>query len=346
MASASTIATPAEVIAPQKRATESLTMLGGLGSQREIKVIDDISFDLASRRTLGIVGESGCGKSTIAKALAGLVPITGGQIEFLGTNFAQPIDKRNTEKLRQLQMVFQNPDSSLNPKHTIKTALTRPLRRFQVVGREQEENRILELLQAVNLDEEYLDRLPKELSGGEKQRVAIARAFAGNPELVVCDEPISSLDVSVQAAVINLLRQLQRERNVALIFIAHDLNMVRYISDTVAVIYLGQICEIGPTETIFNPPFHPYTEALISAIPVIDPGVEVSPIRLEGTVPSPANPPTGCRFHTRCPRKRGEICETRAPGPQSTEDGHTIFCHYSLADLRNLQTKIVYLDGT
>ena len=306
---------------------EALTMLGALGPQRELKVVDDVSFDLTSQRTLGIVGESGCGKSTIAKALAGLVSITGGEVEFLGTDFSQAIDRRDGEKLRQLQMVFQNPDASLNPKHTVKTTLTRPLRRFQVVTQAQEEARIVELLQAVNLDESYLDRLPKELSGGEKQRVAIARAFAGQPELVLCDEPISSLDVSVQAAVINLLRRLQRERNVALIFIAHDLNMVRYVSDTVAVIYLGRICEVGPTESIFNPPFHPYTEALISAIPVINPDVEITPIRLEGTVPSPANPPSGCRFHTRCPRKVGTICETAAPPAQIGGNGHTIFCH-------------------
>jgi peptide/nickel transport system ATP-binding protein len=306
---------------------EALTMLGGFGPQRELKVVDDVSFNLASQRTLGIVGESGCGKSTIAKALAGLVSITDGEVEFLGTDFSQSIDRRDGEKLRQMQMVFQNPDASLNPKHTVKTALTRPLRRFQVVPPAQEEARIAELLEAVNLDERYLDRLPKELSGGEKQRVAIARAFAGEPELVLCDEPISSLDVSVQAAVINLLRQLQRERDVALIFIAHDLNMVRYVSDAVAVIYLGRICEIGPTEDIFNPPYHPYTEALISAIPVINPEAKINPIRLEGTVPSPANPPGGCRFHTRCPRKVGPICETVAPPEQIAANGHTIVCH-------------------
>ncbi len=321
---------------------EPLTMFGAIGPQREVKVVDDVSFDLDTQRTLGIVGESGCGKSTIARALAGLVPMTDGKVAFLGTDFSQPIDRRSGAKLRQLQMVFQNPDASLNPKHTVKTALIRPLRRFQVVPQEQEESRIIELLQAVNLDEGYLDRLPRELSGGEKQRVAIARAFAGEPELVVCDEPISSLDVSVQAAVINLLRRLQRERRVALIFIAHDLNMVRYVSDTVAVIYLGRVCEIGPTEAIFNPPMHPYTEALISAIPVIDPEAEINPIRLEGTVPSPANPPGGCRFHTRCPRKIGTICETEVPPGQTSNSGHsdhTIFCHIPLVKLTDLQTK-------
>jgi peptide/nickel transport system ATP-binding protein len=312
----------------------------GLGHHQDIKVIDEVSFDLASQRTLGIVGESGCGKSTIARALAGLVPVTDGEIDFLGNDFSLPIDHRSRDKLRQLQMVFQNPDSSLNPKHSVRTALTRPLRRFQMASRNEEEPAIVALLNAVNLDETYLDRLPKEMSGGEKQRVAIARAFAGNPELVLCDEPISSLDVSVQAAVINLLRQLQRERNVALIFIAHDLNMVRYISDEVAVIYLGRICEIGPTEAIFNPPFHPYTEALMSAIPVIDPEVELNPIRLSGTVPSPANPPSGCRFHTRCPRKIGAICETESPPGRVVREGHVIYCHIPLQDLTALQTEV------
>jgi peptide/nickel transport system ATP-binding protein len=312
----------------------------GLGGRQDIKVVDDVSFSLASQRTLGIVGESGCGKSTIARTLAGLVPVTDGEIDFLGNDFSLSIDRRSRDKLRQLQMVFQNPDSSLNPKHTVRTALTRPLRRFQMVRRDEEEQAIVALLNAVNLDGSYLDRLPKEMSGGEKQRVAIARAFAGDPELVLCDEPISSLDVSVQAAVINLLRQLQRERDVALIFIAHDLNMVRYISDEVAVIYLGRICELGPTEAIFDPPFHPYTEALMSAIPVIDPEVELHPIRLSGTVPSPASPPTGCRFHTRCPRKIGAICETEAPPKQTAGNGHVIYCHIPLEKLTALQTEV------
>jgi peptide/nickel transport system ATP-binding protein len=212
-------------------------------------------------------------------------------------------------------------------------ALRRPLRRFDIVPREQEDDYILSLLRAVNLDESYFDRLPRELSGGEKQRIAIARAFAGEPELVLCDEPVSSLDVSVQAAVINLLRDLQQEREVALLFITHDLNVVRYISDEVAVIYLGRICEVGPTDAIFNPPYHPYTEALMSAIPTIDPDAKAQPIRLEGSVPSPANPPPGCRFHTRCPRKLGRICEAQQPPARDAGNGHQIYCHISLEQL-------------
>jgi len=176
------------------------------------------------------------------------------------------------------------------------------------------------------------------LSGGEKQRVAIARAFAGEPQLVLCDEPISSLDVSVQAAVLNLLHRLQTRYQVALVFISHDLNVVRYLSDDVMVIYLGHVCEIGPTEAIFNPPYHPYTEALVSAIPQIKPDSKTHPIRLHGTVPSPANPPSGCRFHTRCPRKIGLICETQEPPARATDDKHTIYCHIPLDELKALQT--------
>lgn len=311
----------------------------GIGQQPLVRAVDGVSFSLGSQRTLGIVGESGCGKSTIARVLAGLAQTSSGEIDFNGHDFSKPLEQRGQKALQQMQMVFQNPDSSLNPRHTIRQALSRPLRLFKVASREQEEAVMISLLKAVNLDESYLDRRPKQLSGGEKQRVAIARAFAGNPQLVLCDEPISSLDVSVQAAVVNLLQRLQRERQVALLFISHDLNVVRYLSDDVAVIYLGRICESGPTEAIFNPPFHPYTEALVSAIPDISMNGENKTIRLQGTVPSPVHPPNGCRFHTRCPRKIGAICETHEPPAQQAQDGHTIHCHIPLDELTVLQTQ-------
>ncbi len=310
-----------------------------LGQRRSIKAVDDISFRLAAQHTLGIVGESGCGKSTIARALAGLTPVTSGKVDFSGMDFALPIERRTSDSLRHLQMVFQNPDSSLNPRHTVRQTLSRPLRLFKIVALDQEEEYIIGLLRAVNLDESYLDRRPKQLSGGEKQRVAIARAFAGGPQLVLCDEPISSLDVSVQAAVLNLLHRLQAERQVALVFISHDLNVVRYLSDEVMVIYLGRVCEVGPTEAIFNPPYHPYTEALVSAIPNIKPDGAADAIRLRGTVPSPANPPSGCPFHTRCPRKIGSLCETAEPPARAVDDRHTIYCHIPLEELRELQTQ-------
>jgi peptide/nickel transport system ATP-binding protein len=298
-----------------------------------------VNFGVQPRHTLSIVGESGCGKSTIARGLAGLTPVTSGTVDFNGSDFTNPIERRTQDALRELQMIFQNPDSSLNPRHTVRETLRRPLRLFRVVPPEQEEETMIELLRSVNLDETYLDRLPKHLSGGEKQRIAIARAFAGGPQLVICDEPISALDVSVQAAVLNLLQRLQSERLVALVFISHDLNAVRYLSDTVAVVYLGRIAEIGTTEAIFNPPYHPYTEALVSTIPQID--TETTPILLSGTVPSPANPPSGCRFHTRCPRKIGAICETQEPPAHDAGDGHTIYCHIPLEELIALQTGAV-----
>ena len=265
--------------------------------------------------------------------------MTDGKVLFLGSDFSDPIDQRDSATLRQLQMVFQNPDASLNPRHTIKTTLTRPLRRFQVVPQDQEEARIIELLHAVNLDEDYLDRLPRELSGGEKQRVAIARAFAGEPELVVCDEPISSLDVSVQAAVINLLRRLQRERRVALIFIC--------ARSEHGALCLGYGRRDLPGASVRDRPdrshLQPAHASLYRGADLRDPGhrplAEIIPIRLEGTVPSPANPPGGCRFHTRCPRKLGTICETEQPPGQTTGSGHTIFCHIPLAELTDLQTK-------
>lgn len=318
---------------------QAMSMLG-IGKRAPVQAVDGVSFELGSQRTLGIVGESGCGKSTIARGLAGLATITDGNVQFGDSDFTQPLEKRTHKALQQLQMVFQNPDSSLNPRHTIRQSLQRPLKLFKVVPPEQEEEHLIGLLKSVNLDESYLDRRPKQLSGGEKQRVAIARAFAGNPQLVLCDEPISSLDVSVQAAVLNLLQRLQRERKVALLFISHDLNVVRYLCDEVAVVYLGRICEIGAAEAIFNPPYHPYTEALVSAIATID-QTETKAIRLQGTVPSPANPPTGCRFHTRCPRKIGAICETHEPPARISEAGHTIYCHIPLEELTAMQTENV-----
>ncbi|HVU14672.1 MAG TPA: ABC transporter ATP-binding protein [Phototrophicaceae bacterium] len=312
---------------------------GLLGGHRDVKAVDGVSFAVQSQQTISIVGESGCGKSTIARGLAGLTNITAGDVDFAGSDFTRPLERRTRDGLRELQMIFQNPDSSLNPRHTIRESLTRPLRLFHIVAPEKEEETLIALLRSVNLDESYLDRYPRHLSGGEKQRVAIARAFAGGPQLVVCDEPISALDVSVQAAVLNLLQRLQSERQVALVFISHDLNAVRYLSDTVAVVYLGKVAEIGKTEAIFNPPSHPYTEALISAIPDVNLDAQTTPIRLSGSVPSPANPPSGCRFHTRCPRKIGSICETQEPPARAAGDGHTIYCHIPLDELTALQTE-------
>lgn len=314
---------------------------GGFFSFRRkppVKAVDGVSFTIPECGTLGIAGESGCGKSTVARTVAGLNAATGGTMAFAGQDLKKLVQKRPRTVLSQLQMVFQNPDSTLNPQKTVEQELTRPLRLLGVVERGKESEAISQLLASVNLDDSYRDRYPRELSGGEKQRVAIARAFAGRPRLVLCDEPISSLDVSVQSTILNLLLQLQRENDVSMMFISHDLSVVRYLSDTVAIMYLGGVCEIGPAEEVFAVPHHPYTEALLSAIPVPDPTVKQTRIRLEGSVPSPTNPPSGCRFHTRCPRKIGAICEQNTP-PAQVRGSHTIHCHLSWEELTRLQAE-------
>jgi peptide/nickel transport system ATP-binding protein len=237
-------------------------------------------------------------------------------------------------------MVFQNPDSTLNPRRSIGDALRRPLQMFRGLSGDAARQAAADLLLAVRLDDRYLDRLPNQLSGGEKQRVGIARAFATDPDLIVCDEPVSALDVSVQAAILNLLGDLQARDRTAYVFISHDMSVVRYLADRVAVLYLGRICETGPVERVFAPPYHPYTEALLSAIPVPDPEAKVIPIRLEGPVPSAANAPSGCPFHTRCPRKVGAICEREVPPAREGPEGHTIVCHIPLPDLAALQSSV------
>jgi len=315
----------------------ALASLLGLGKKRYVKAVDDVSIEVPKGCTLGIVGESGCGKSTLAKTIVGLEPLTDGKVEFLGFDISVPVSKRDLALIKELQMVFQNPDSTMNPSFTVGHQIGRPLRRFGTVPRHQVRDEVIRLLEAVKLDASYYDRLPRQLSGGERQRVGIARAFAARPDLVLCDEPVSSLDVSVQAAVLNLLLEIQQKYGTTLLFISHDLSVVRFFSDYVAVMYLGKICEIGPAEAIYAPPYHPYTEALLSAVPIPDPSVEQKRIRLSGTVPSALRPPSGCRFHTRCPRKLGHICEKEEPPCQDAGGGHRIFCHIPLEELRKLE---------
>ena len=308
-------------------------------TQKTVKAVDGIRFQLPPGKTVGIVGESGCGKSTLARAVAGLTPIVSGKMSLNGQDLNLPVNKRKKKVLSTLQMVFQNPDSTLNPQKTVEQELTRPLRLFNIVPRDQEKATVEKLLAAVNLSPSYRERYPQQLSGGEKQRVAIARAFAGNPQLVLCDEPTSSLDVSVQSMVLNLLQRLQRETNVSLLFISHDLGVVRYISDYIGVVYLGKLCEYGTTQQVFEPPYHPYTEALLSAIPVPDPTVHKQRIHLEGNIPSSIAPPVGCRFHTRCPRKLGPICENVPPAEQVLGE-HSLFCHIPAQELLASQTNL------
>jgi len=325
--------------------SSSALSLIGLGKKEYVKAVDGVSFDLAHGKTLGVVGESGCGKSTLIKAIIGLEEITDGAADFMGFEVKGEVRQRDLSMIRELQMVFQNPDSTMNPTYSVGQQIERPLRRFKVVPKDQIREEVVRLLRAVKLDEYYYDRLPRQLSGGEKQRVGIARALAGRPDLVLCDEPVSALDVSVQAAVLNLLLEIQARFGTTMIFIAHDLSVVRFFSDYIAVMYLGRFMEIGGAEAIYAPPYHPYTESLLAAVPVPDPSVKQEHIRLEGNVPSPLNPPSGCPFQTRCPRKSllpddGAICETELPTYQDAGDGHRIFCHIPIEQLRQFDPVI------
>ena len=320
---------------------DSLKDVLQLGEQRYVKAVEGATFSIPTGSTLGVVGESGCGKSTLIKTLIGLESTTDGKAEFMGFDITDPISERDKTLIQELQMVFQNPDSTMNPSFTVGQQIGRPMQLFDTVPKDQIRSEVIKLLDSMRLGENYYDRLPRQLSGGEKQRVGIARALASHPDLVLCDEPVSALDVSVQAAILNLLLEIQQKHNTTMVFIAHDLSVVRFFSDQVAVMYLGQIMEIGPAEAIYAPPYHPYTEALLSAVPIPDPNITQKHIRLEGTVPSAINPPSGCRFHTRCPRKallpdNGKICETEIPPWQYNTEGHRIFCHLPLEELRKM----------
>jgi peptide/nickel transport system ATP-binding protein len=322
-----------------RHSSSSALSLIGLGKKEYVKAVDGVTFDVTRGKTLGIVGESGCGKSTLIKAIIGLEAVTGGKVDFMGFDVKGGVRQRDLQMVRELQMIFQNPDSTMNPSYSVGQQIGRPLRRFKVVPKGEIRAEVVRLLRAVKLDEFYYDRLPRQLSGGEKQRVGIARALAGRPDLVLCDEPVSALDVSVQAAVLNLLLEIQAQLGTTLVFIAHDLSVVRFFSDHIAVMYLGRFMEIGSAEAIYAPPYHPYTESLLAAVPVPDPRVRQERIRLEGNVPSPLNPPSGCPFHTRCPRRSllpdsGKICEMDTPPWQDAGNGHRIFCHIPLEQLR------------
>jgi peptide/nickel transport system ATP-binding protein len=319
----------------------SLRDVLGLAEKRYVKAVNGVSFSVPRGKTLGIVGESGCGKSTLIKTIIGLEESSGGKAEFLEFDITSEIGRRDEKLIQELQMVFQNPDSTMNPSYTVGQQIARPMQRFKTAPKERIRAEVVKLLRAVRLGESYYDRLPRQLSGGEKQRVGIARALASRPDLVLCDEPVSALDVSVQAAVLNLLLEIQREYGTTLLFIAHDLSVVRFFSDYVAVMYLGQIMESGPAEAIYAPPYHPYTEALLSAVPIPDPEAQQKHIRLSGSVPSALDPPSGCPFHTRCPRRDllpdgGLICETEVPPWQEAGQEHRIFCHIPLAKLQSL----------
>jgi peptide/nickel transport system ATP-binding protein len=304
-----------------------------------IPALVDVELDLATGETLGIVGESGSGKSTLAKAILGIEAAdSGGSVSLDGRVMMASTVGRSADDKRSMQMIFQNPDSALNRSWSVRRILMRSVEKLTNIKGAEANKRVEQLAEHLRLTPRHLDLKPRQLSGGLKQRVAIARAFAGDPRIVVCDEPTSALDVSVQAAILNLLADLQTEQKTSYVFITHDMGVVRYLADRIAVMYLGRIQEIGPTDDVFKGPNHPYTEALLSAIPSVD-GEIVNRIRLEGEIPSPANPPSGCVFHPRCPRVIAGVCEGSEPSLREVSPGHSMRCHIPIEELIELQRK-------
>lgn len=321
----------------QYRQRRSVVELIAGRAKPELRAVAEVDLALARGETVGLVGESGSGKTSLARGIIGLVEPRSGRIELLGELLPPTVSQRRPEVLRMLQMVFQNPNEALNPYLTVRQSLERPLVRLPVDGPLP---RVRELLEAVRLPAEFADRYPGQLSGGERQRVAIARAFAAFPEVVLADEPVSSLDVSVQASILNLLSALQSERGNGMLFISHDIAVVGYLSDRVGVLYAGQLMEISGVEALFEPPYHPYTEALLAAVPLLDPTAKQRAFRLEGEPESLERPITGCPFHTRCPRFLGEICLEQVPPWRDQAPGKQIFCHIPIEDLRRQQLRV------
>ncbi len=321
-------------------------MFGG-GETRTVKANESITLQARESETVAIVGESGCGKSTLAKVLLGLETATDGHVMLGSVSIGDTeVGDRSTKTVASVQMVFQNPFDTLNPSHSVGSQIMRTLEKFNI-GTDQDDRRerMLKLLDLVKLPRAFAERMPRQLSGGQKQRIGVARAFAGQPKLVVADEPVSALDVSVQAAVTELLMEIQREAKTTMLFISHDLSVVRYIADRVVVMYLGHIVEQGTTDDIFAPPYHPYTEALLSAIPIADTSVVKKQIVLEGDIPSALNPPTGCPFQTRCGHKSevaNGLCESQMPPVKEMPNGHAIKCHLSDEQLAKMEPVISF----
>ena len=316
---------------------QDLSKTFGSGGET-FKALTGVNLSLERGETLGLVGESGSGKTTLARTLLGLIaPDEGSIVELDERPLAGDARRRPREELKALQIVFQNPDSALNRRHTVRRLISRPISRLAGLSGARLRERLADLIQSVRMEERHLSLRPSQLSGGLKQRVAIARAFGGGPRIVVCDEPTSALDVSVQAAILNLLVDLQAKEQVTYLFISHDLGLVRYLSDRIAVLYLGRVMELGPAETVFGGPHHPYTEALLSAVPSLD-GLHTERIRLSGEIPSAASPPSGCVFHTRCPRRLSSgVCESDEPPLVEVTPGHLMSCHIPIGELQTLQ---------
>ncbi len=305
---------------------------GGFFGGQTVKAVDGVSFQVKTGETLGLVGESGCGKSTLGRVLVQLMPATSGHIMFKD----QDLTKLKGEPLRRirqdLQMIFQDPYASLSPRLTVGEIIGEPLRNFGLAAdRKERDKRVQEVMRICGLNPSFIHRYPHEFSGGQRQRIGIARALVLNPTFIVADEPISALDVSIAAQIINLLEELQDQFHLTYLFIAHDLSVVRHLSDRVAVMYLGKIVEVSAADELYRNPLHPYTKALLSSVPVPDPDLEAarSPILLKGEIPSPVNPPTGCRFHTRCPIAQFPICSEQEPPLEEKSAGHTAACHFA-----------------
>jgi peptide/nickel transport system ATP-binding protein len=313
-----------------------------IGAKKTVKANEKITFRAHEAETVAIVGESGCGKSTFAKVLMGLEPATAGKVQLGEIQLANlPVQRRSHSTIAGLQMIFQNPFDTLNPSHTIGSQIARVIRKFGVENDPQKvRDRVDQLLDIVKLPRDFAKRRPRQLSGGQKQRVGIARAFAGNPKMVIADEPVSALDVSVQAAVSSLLMEIQRDHRTTLLFISHDLSVVRYLADRIIVMYLGRIMERGTTEEIFSPPYHPYTEALLSAVPIADTTVHKRKIVVAGEIPSPSNPPPGCPFQTRCPYMIKGLCDTTPPPLREFAADHVIACHLESETLLKMEPVI------
>jgi oligopeptide transport system ATP-binding protein len=303
----------------------------GLFGGQVVRAVDGVTFEVRAGETLGLVGESGCGKSTLGRVIAQLHPATSGHVYFKDLDLVKMRGEKMRRMRQQMQMIFQDPYASLNPRMTVGDIIGEPLTNFRVAKGREREKRINEVMRVCGLNPNFVNRYPHEFSGGQRQRIGIARALVLNPTFIVADEPISALDVSIQAQIVNLLEDLQQQFKLTYLFIAHDLSVVRHISDRVAVMYLGKIVEIADSKAIYRRPLHPYTKALLSSIPIPDPDLEAErqPILLKGEIPSPVNPPTGCRFHTRCPIAQFPICSEQEPPLEDKEPGHRAACHFA-----------------
>ena len=316
-----------------------------VGVAGSVKAVDGVSFDIMPGETMGLVGESGCGKSTLGRLVTQLIPVTSGQVIFDGVDLTTLRGEKLRQQRKQLQIIFQDPYASLDPRMTIGDIIAEPLVNFGLLRGRQKDAKVQELLKVVGLNPYFNNRYPHEFSGGQRQRIGIARALALNPKLIVCDEPVSALDVSIQAQIINLLEDLQKEFNLTYLFVAHDLSVVRHISDRVMVMYLGKIVEVSPSEELYASQEHPYTKALLSSIPVPDPRIESQRrlIELHGEIPSPMNPPSGCHFHTRCPIAQVPgICADQEPPLEEKAPGRFAACHFS----EKVRTELTALPGS